>query len=78
MPIVKSYKDKRLAELQGLIDLGMHRQGMRYKKDLAKKIRMPEATLSRKYRSPETFSLGEIWMILDVLHIPSEERAKVL
>jgi len=78
MPIVKSYKDKRLAEVQGLIDLGMHRQGMQYKKDLAKKVKMPASTFSRKYRSPEEFSIGELWQIFDALHIPKEERVRVL
>lgn len=78
MPIVKSYKDPRVAELQGLIDTGMHRRGIKTRRELAKMLRIPESTFSKKYRHPDNFSYGQVKQILDILHIPDEERMRVL
>ena len=41
-------------------------------------IRKTDRTYRNKLRRPDDFSLGELWDLLDKMHVPDEERDVIL
>lgn len=48
------------------------------KKSFIARLNMPESTFFKKQRNPETFTLGELWSILDVINMTPDQKAKLL
>lgn len=75
--LCKTRIDPREAEVKAILSAGMVRMGM-YQKDLAKKVNVPQATLSQHIRNPREMRLGELWDMLDVLKPELPDRIKLI
>lgn len=48
------------------------------KSEMSKVMGMHPVTLSRKIKDPGTFTLAEMWALMDFLHTPEEQRGEIL
>lgn len=66
MPKVGSYV-QRENEIRAWIAAGMALAGINTRKELAKRIGMPESSLQYRFAHPETLRLGEIWRLEKII-----------
>ena len=79
MPKVYLTKDDKLDEdFRRLIRVGMARQGIDTQKELARKMRCSDETMSYRLRNPDSFSRRELRHICKILKIAPEELAEVI
>lgn len=62
----------RIAIKKGMAEYGYTQQS------LAIRMAIGKATLNRKIQNPSTFSINELRMLCDAIHITSEERALMI
>lgn len=48
------------------------------KEQLMHQMRMSRSTFYSRLREPETWQLGELWVMFDIMGIPPEQRVKIL
>lgn len=48
------------------------------KDNLMRQMHMSTGTFYKRLREPETFSLGELWRLFDIMGVSPEQRAKIL
>lgn len=66
MPRVQGYIQQENS-IRAWIAYGMFIHGIRTRKELARRIGMPESTFGYRYRHPENFNLRDIWEIEKVI-----------
>ncbi len=70
-------QDKRETEMQAVINAGIIRMHTT-KAKLSKKCGIPYSTFTKALREPEYMGYVMLKTILDELHVPAEERTKIL
>lgn len=73
----KARPDERPARVSEMLMGGMARKGMEMK-DLAVKAGVARSTLAKRKNHPETFTLKELWAIVDVLEPDKRVVKKIL
>lgn len=72
-----SKEQQRVARVKRFLGGAIAEQSI-CRKDLAKDTGMKYQTLLKRLNQPETCTLGELWIILDALNVPEEERGKLV
>ena len=59
--------EKQRREIRAWIDSGMAMSGIRTYADLARRIGVSAATMSRRYARPETMTMGDMWSLEHII-----------
>lgn len=75
---VRDYRrEKRHGELRGQVGYYLARSGYS-KRELAVKLGMGNATLYNKLRNPDSFTVGELVMLLDIMGADEGTRLRMI
>lgn len=69
---------RRDDEFRKLVKVGLASSGLDTQRELAKKIKMRESTLSAKLRHPDRFRRDELRLLVKALRIEPEAMGRVL
>ena len=70
-------RERRRKEVRGLLKKYQEKSNTNNQRAGAA-IRKTDRTYRNKLRRPDDFSLGELWDLLDKMHVPDEEREVIL